>query len=106
MKRLRWTSLVAVLCVLAPLLVLAEGGPDKEATVKASVYATAWNDKGEVSEVSLITEVGDELFVVHNAVGDELMKLVEQNVRVTGVVAANSTQRKLITVSKYEIAYN
>ena len=106
MKRLRWVSLVAVFCLLAPLLVLAESGPDKEITVKASVYAAAWNEKGEVSQVSLITEVGDELFVVHNTVGDDLLKLVEQNVRVTGVVSANGNRRKMITVSKYEIAYN
>jgi len=92
--------------MLFSLLSIAHGYSENEITVKASVYGTAWNAKGEVTDVSLITTDGDELFVVHNPVGDELLKLVEQNVTVTGAVLVDKTGRKNITIYKYQIAYN
>lgn len=70
------------------------------------MYGTAWNMKGEVTGILLLTTDGDELFVVHNAFGDELLKLVEQNVKVSGAVLVDQQGRNSITVYKYEISYN
>jgi len=50
-------------------------------TVKASVYGSAWNESGAVTAVSIVTTEGDELFVVSDAVGDELLKLVSKTLK-------------------------
>jgi len=88
------------------LLTIAYGYSENDITVKATVYGAAWNEKGEVTSVSLLTTDGDELFVVHNAIGDELLKIVEQNIKANGAVLVDKQGRKNITVYKYEISYN
>ena len=85
---------------------IAHSYSENTITVKASVYGAAWNTKGEVTDISLITTDGDELFVVHNPLGDELLKLVEQNIKVDGAVLVDKQGRKNITIYKYEILYN
>jgi len=62
--------------------------------------------KGTVTAVSILTPEGDGLFVVRNPVGDELLKLVEQNIKVTGAVLIDESRKENFTVYKYEIAYN
>jgi hypothetical protein len=96
----------AVTCLFFSLLTLTCWYSENEITGKAFVYGTAWNMKGEVTGILLLTTDGDELFVVHNAFGDELLKLVEQNVKVSGAVLVDQQGRNSITVYKYEISYN
>lgn len=100
--------LVLVLCMLALFILagVAAGYSENEITVKGSVYGVAWDEKGTVTAVSILTPEGDELFVVRNPVGDELLKLVEQNIKVTGAVLIDESGKKNFTVYKYEIAYN
>ena len=92
------------------VFLIAVGGAaaysENEITVKGSVYGTEWNDKGAATAVSIITTEGDELFVVHSAKGDELLKLIEQNVLASGAVLLDQKGRKNFTVYKYEISYN
>lgn len=104
----RQVSILIVLCVcmLLSLFTTVYGYSENDITVKATVYGAAWNDKGEVTGVSLLTVDGDELFVAKNAVGDELLKQVEQNVKVNGAVLVDKQGRKNITIYKYEILYN
>jgi hypothetical protein len=107
MRKQRVAALsVVIVGVLFSLLTIAYGYSENEITVKASVYGAAWNEKGEVTGVSLLTTDGDELFVAHNTVGDELIKLVEQNIKASGAVLVDQQGRKNITVYKYEISYN
>ena len=82
------------------------GYDENVVTFKAAVYPVGWDEKGNVTDVSLLTIDGTEVFVVHNAVGDELLKLVEKNVNVTGPVLEDKDGKKKITVYKYEIAFN
>jgi tartrate dehydratase beta subunit/fumarate hydratase class I family protein len=101
----------AVLFSVSVLLYLiAIGGvaaySENEITIKGSVYGTEWNDKGEVTAVSIVTTEGDELFVTHDDKGDELLKLVEQNVLVTGAVLLDDKGKKNFTIHKYEVSYN
>jgi hypothetical protein len=102
------TLVVSVVGVfmLFSFLSFAYGYSENVITVKASVHGTFWNSKGEATDVSLITVEGDKLFVVHYVVGDELLKLVEQNVRVTGAVSIDRQGGKKISIYKYEVAFN
>lgn len=100
-----------VLCALSVLLFLTllgkpAVGSENVITVKGSVYGTEWNDKGAVTAVSIITTEGDELFVTHDAKGDDFLKLVEQNILATGAVTPDKSGKKTFTIQKYEIAYN
>jgi len=96
------------ICILILFLIgnVVYGYSENEITVKGSVYETEWNDKGVVTAVSILTIDGDELFVVHTPVGDELLKLVEQNMRATGAVLVDKKGRKNFTVYKYEVVHN
>ena len=97
-----------VLCILILLSIsnMAKGYSENEIDVKGSVYGAAWDDKGTATAVSVLTIEGDELFVVHTPVGDELLKLVEQNVKATGAVLLDKAGKKNFTVYKYEVVYN
>jgi hypothetical protein len=102
------TLLVMAICILILFSIgnVVYGYSENEITVKGSVYETEWNDKGVVTAVSILTIEGDELFVVHTPVGDELLKLVEQNVKATGAVLIDETVKKNFRVYKYEVLYN
>jgi len=107
MRQTRNSALaVLAVCLLLSFSTSGYGYSENDITVKASVYGAAWNEKGEVTEVSLLTTDGDELFVVHNPVGDELLKLVEQNIKVNGAVMVDKQGKKNITIYKYEISFN
>lgn len=100
--------LVLALCMLSLFLLesVAAGYSENEITVKGAVYGAAWDKNGTATSVSLLTPEGDELFVVHNPVGDELLKLVEQNVKATGAVLIDEGGKKKFTVYKYEVLFN
>jgi len=102
------TLLVTGLCILILLSISngAKGYSENEITVKGSVYGAEWNDKGVATAVSILTIEGDELFVVHNPVGDELLKLIEQNVSATGAVLIDEKGRKNFTINKYVVLHN
>jgi hypothetical protein len=100
----------ALFAVSVLLFLIATGGvgaySENEITVKGSVYGTEWNNNGEVTAVSIVTTEGDELFVTHNTKGDELLKLVEQNVLATGAVLLDEKGKKHFTIYKCEVSYN
>ena len=96
----------AVICLTFVMLGPPLAGASDEITVKGAVYGEQWDDKGNVLAVSILTTTGDELFVEHTVLGDELLKKVEQNITVTGTVKAENDGKKHFTVSKYEIAFN
>ena len=105
-KRQAFVLVVICALMLLSLFTTAYGYSENDITVKATVYGATWNEKGEVTDVSLLTVDGDELFVVHTAAGDELLKQVEQNIKANGAVLIDKQGRKNITVYKYEILYN
>ncbi|MGA8753812.1 hypothetical protein [Candidatus Deferrimicrobium sp.] len=107
MKRKKGLS-VFVVCTLLlfGLAGMAWGYDENVVTFKAAVYPAGSDEKGNVTDASLLTVDGTEIFVVHNAVGDELLKLVEKNINVTGAILIDKDGKKRITVYKYEIAFN
>jgi len=106
MKKCHAVIFAVCVCMVLSLFGIAYGYSENDITVKATVYGAAWNAKGDVTDVSLLTVEGDELFVVHNAVGDELLAKVDQNIKANGAVLVDKQGRKNITIYKYEILFN
>ena len=100
--------MILALCMLTLFLLagVAAGYSENEVTVKGSVYGVAWDEKGAVTAVSILTTEGDELFVEHTLIGDELLKLIEQNVTATGAVLIDNAGKKKFTIYKYNVAFN
>jgi hypothetical protein len=97
-------AMLATLCLC--LAVFAAAYEENTTAVKGTVYSAESNDKGESIKVLILTVAGDELLVDQTAKGNELLKLVEQNVKVTGAVLTDKQGRKTISVSAYEILFN
>ena len=101
-----------VLAMLAGVIAFyagtAMGYDDKtEITLKkAAVYAVSYDEAGKVSSVSLLSYEGEDYLVAPNEFGKELIPLVEHTVNVTGMVRIDEKGRKVISISKFEEAFN
>jgi len=73
-----------------------------EVTVTGTVYATAYDDKGDVT-AAVIAGLGEEYIIVDNVAGKELFKLDFKLVKASGVIGADSEGNNTITVTKYEV---
>ena len=103
MKLKRDFSLL-LLCALAwvalfsttPLLAAAE------VSITGRVYAENWDDKDNVTEVVIEAADGELYYVSNDGRGKELLKLVDKQVKATGVVEDTGGE-KIIKVIAYEI---
>jgi hypothetical protein len=93
-------ALCAVVCIT--LFYAATALAVAEVSITGTAYADDWDDKGNVTLVVVETADGEIYYVSGDANGKELFKLVEKNVRVSGVVE-DAGGEKVITVKKYEI---
>jgi hypothetical protein len=104
---LRILTVVAALTMFCfCLAVSVQANSENTVTVKGTVYSVDSNDKGETTKVLILTVDGDELLVDQAGKGNELLKIVEQNVKVTGAVTLDKQGKKTISVSAYEIMFN
>lgn len=71
--------------------------------VKGTVFAVDNDANGNVTAVSILDAAGEEYFVVHDPVGDQLLKLVDKNVKVTGVINVGADGKKNMKVHKFEL---
>ena len=71
--------------------------------VKGTVFAVDNDASGNVNAVSILDAAGEEYFVVRDAVGDQLLKLVDKNVKVTGVINVGTDGKKNMKVHKFEL---
>jgi hypothetical protein len=71
--------------------------------VKGTVFAVDDDGNGNVTAVSVLDAAGEEYFVVHDPVGDQLLKLVDKNVKVTGVINVGADGKKNMKISKFEL---
>jgi hypothetical protein len=76
---------------------------ETEIEIKGTVFAVDQDSGGAVVEVSILDPAGNEYFVAHDQIGDQLLKMVEKNVKVTGVISESRDGRKHIRVRKFEI---
>ena len=94
-----------VLCSFACVVLFsATAGPVVgEVSITGTVYADDWDHEGKVTLVVIETPDGELYYVSDDAKGKELLKLVDKNVKVTGVIDDTGGERT-ITVMSYEVA--
>ncbi len=96
-------SILAICAFVCLSLLYAVAVPTAaEESITGTVYADDWDDKGNVTLVVIETADGELYYVSEDTKGKELLKLVEKNVKVTGVVE-DAGGEKIITVVSYEI---
>ncbi len=95
---------ILALCVVVyiTLFYAAPALAGAEVSITGTVYADDWDDKGNVTLVVVETADGEIYYVSGDAKAKELFKLVEKNVRVSGIVE-DASGEKVITVKRYEI---
>jgi len=71
--------------------------------VKGTVFAVDNDANGNVIAVSILDAAGEEYFVVNDAVGDQLLKLVDKNVKVTCVINVGTDGKKYMKIRKFEL---
>ena len=99
-KLIRISMLLFVLLVWAlPAAAYDENVVD----IKGTVFAVDNDASGNVIAVSLLDAAGEEYFVVHDPVGDQLLKLVDKNVKATGVINVGTDGKKNMKVHKFEL---
>ena len=103
MKRNGKFSILALCAFVCLSLLYAVAVPTAaEESITGTVYADDWDEKGNVVLVVIETADGELYYVSDDAKGKELLKIVEKNVKVTGVVE-DAGGEKFITVVSYEI---
>lgn len=98
--------LLMVFCILGLSLITtaANAYSENEVDIKGTVFATDQDDKGNVIAVSILDAGGEEYFVVNDELGSQLLKLVDKNVKVTGVINVDKKDgKKKIRILKYEL---
>jgi hypothetical protein len=94
---------MALAAVLAVGLCAAASAATEETTITGRIWAESWDDKYEVTAVTITTLEGQEYWIVDNAVGKELLNLDMEIVKVTGSLSKTDDGKNAITVNKYEI---
>ena len=89
---------LVLLCLVCATNVFAAD----EVTVTGTVYATAWDDNGNVIAAVLACS-GEEFIIVANAPGKELFNLNYRDVTASGVIGQDSEGNRTLTVSSYEV---
>ena len=91
-------------CILGLSFVTAANAyGETEVQLRGTVFATDYDDKGNVVAVSILEVAGEEYFVVNDEVGSELLKLVDKILKVTGVISVDKDGKKIIRIKKYEL---
>ncbi len=88
------------LCII--LALAANAFAADEVTITGTLYASAWDDNDDPTEVVIMNEAGD--FVVDdNAIGQQLLELAGKDVQVKGVVKEDNQGRRTITVVNFTL---
>ncbi len=101
MKRASW--MVLVVCAAFVFSWAVQANSENAVEIKGTVFAVDNDSAGNVTAVSILDPAGAEVFVVRDEVGDQLFKLVDKNVKVTGVITVDNEGKKHIKVQKYEL---
>ena len=72
-----------------------------DGTVTGTVYATAWDDDGNVT--AAVIAGSEEYVIVANVAGKELFKLNYMDVTAKGVIGQDSEGNNTLTVSSYKV---
>jgi len=98
--------LLRVLLVFA-MLSLVSVGPlaavTDEVELTGMIYASEWDNNGNITAVVIETEEGEEVAVSNSGKGLELLELEEKVVTVSGMVTTDAEGHKTITITRYLI---
>jgi hypothetical protein len=95
---------VGLLLLVVLIWALPAGAYDENVVdIKGTVFAVDNDATGKVTAVSILDAAGEEYFVVHDTVGDQLLKLVDKNVKATGVINVGADGKKNMKVHKFEL---
>ncbi|MGA1845375.1 MAG: hypothetical protein ACMUIS_12495 [bacterium] len=75
----------------------------KKVTLTGIITAVDWDEDDNVIAVSISTPDEEEYIIEDTPEGEELLDLVFQNIRVTGVIEEDEYGDKIITVESYEV---
>ncbi len=74
----------------------------KESTISGIVVPNEWDDSDNVTGVAIQTENDEEYAVEHNPKGKELLRWLDHEVEVKGVVRQTPDDDMIISVKKYK----
>lgn len=72
-------------------------------TIKGIITAMKWDKDDNVTAVCLSTSGEEEYLIAENSFKDELLNLVYEPVKVTGLININKDGSKSILVESYEL---
>ena len=75
----------------------------KKVTLTGIITAVDWDEDDNVIAVSISTPDEEEYIIEDTPEGEELLDLVFQNVRVTGVIEEDEYGDKIIIIESYEV---
>jgi len=75
----------------------------KKVTLTGIITAVDWDDDDNVIAVSISTPDEEEYIIEDTPEGEELLDLVFQNVRITGIIEENEYGDKSINVDSHEV---
>jgi hypothetical protein len=96
-------SLGILLVVLLIWALPASAYDENVVEIKGTVFAVDNDANGNIIAVSILDAGGEEYFVVRDEIGDQLLKLVDKNVKVTCVINVGVDGKKNMKVKKFEL---
>ena len=82
---------------------MKESNAKQRLKITGIVKPEEWGKNDEVTAVSISTEGEEEYLVVDNALGEELLDLAGEKVKVTGITREDEFCGNIITVEQYEV---
>jgi hypothetical protein len=101
------TAGMGLICVLLVWLLVwalpAAAYDENVVDIKGTVFAVDNDASGNVIAVSILDAAGEEYFVDRDEIGDQLLKLVDKNVKATGVINVGTDGKKNMKIKKFEL---
>lgn len=99
----KWIGICMLLIVFLAWALPAGAYDENVVDVKGTVFAVDNDAAGNVTAVSVLDAAGEEYFVVRDEIGDQLLKLVDKNVKVTCVINVGTDGKKNMKIRKFEL---
>jgi|GEM_PF-3532179 len=99
----RWVLLVCAVVLLVAAGDYAGAYSEEEVEIKGTVFAIDNDAAGNVIAVSVLDRSGNEFLVLDDRTGNQLLKMVDQYVKVTGVINVGKDGKRYIKVMRFEI---
>jgi len=106
MTHTRWAKLGLLLIIVLIWALPASSYEENVVDIKGTVFAVDNDSSGNVIAVSILDATGEEYFVVRGEIGDQLLKMVDKNVKVTGVISIGKDGKKHIEIRKFELVHS